>query len=285
MSFPLWVRFGEQLLEHIDRTKTPPGSLAIWYLGQMGLVLKGAETTVYVDPYLSDPHRKDETGRQVPRRKFPPPFSGSDIRHADVVLGTHNHSDHIDLPALQLIAASSAQARFVVPAPHVDVLTGAGIAASRVLAARVGQTFKHGPLTVTPIPAAHEELERDRQGDYTCVGYVLQLNGVTLYHAGDTVEYPDLLSTLREWQLDVACLPINGRDLLRNRRSIVGNMNFREAVDVACGAGAGLIIPMHYDMFAHNSENPAFFVDYLYRTYPAQSFKIMVPGERLVYVQ
>ncbi|MGI6082040.1 MAG: MBL fold metallo-hydrolase [Limnochordia bacterium] len=280
-----WVRHGEQLIEEIDRTKVPADALALWYLGQMGLVIKGADTTVYIDPYLSDPYRKDDAGNSVPRRRYPPPFAGSDIRHADVVLGTHNHSDHMDLPSLQQIASASLQARFVVPAPHVDVLTGAGIADSRVLAAQVGQPLKRGPLTITPIPAAHEELEQDLQGDYTCVGYILQLNGITLYHSGDTVEYPEMVSALSAWDLDVVCLPINGRDLLRRRRNIVGNMNFREAADVAVAAGAGLIIPMHYDMFAHNGENPAFFVDYIYRTYPAQPFKIMAPGERLVYVR
>ena len=185
-----WVRHGEQLIEEIDRTKVPAGALALWYLGQMGVVIKGADTTVYIDPYLSDPYRKDEAGNLVSRRKYPPPFTGSDIHHADVVLGTHNHSDHIDLPSLQQIASASVQARFVVPAPHVDVLTGAGIGESRVLAARVGETLKRGALTVTPIPATHEELEKDVQGDYICVGYILQLNGVTVYHSGDTVEYP-----------------------------------------------------------------------------------------------
>jgi L-ascorbate metabolism protein UlaG (beta-lactamase superfamily) len=60
-------------------------------------------------------------------------------------------------------------------------------------------------------------------------------------------------------------------------------MNAREAVDVGCQAGAKLLIPLHYDMFPFNSENPAYFVDYLYRTYPSQPFKIMAPGERFVY--
>lgn len=284
MSTGQWVRYGEELVADIDRMEPPVGSLAIWYLGQESLVIKGAGAVVYLDPYFSDPMAKDNAGNLVPRRKFPPPFRGEDVRHADVVLGTHNHGDHIDVPTLISLAQSSPQARFVVPAPHVGVLTGAGIDAERVCAARARQVLQLRQLKVTPVPAAHEELERDAEGNFIALGYVVELNGVTLYHGGDTVEYPDLVETLRELRPDVVCLPINGRDLLRNRRNIIGNMSFREAADVGHAAEAKLIIPMHYDLFAGNSENPAFFADYLYRTYPSQPFKIMAPGERILYM-
>lgn len=285
MGTTLWVRCGEELISDIEQMQAPTGSLAIWYLGQESLVIKGAGMVAYLDPYFSNPMAKDAAGNAVPRRKFPPPFAGDAVQHADVVLGTHNHSDHIDLPTLLLLAGSSPQARLVVPAPHVGVLTSAGIGAERVVGARVGERLQFGELAVVPVPAAHEELERDSHGDFTALGYVVELNGMTLYHGGDTVEYPDLVRTLKELRPDVVCLPINGRDLLRNRRGLIGNMNFREAADVGRASGASLIIPMHYDMFAGNSENPAFFVDYLYRAYPAQPFKIMAPGERILHMR
>jgi L-ascorbate 6-phosphate lactonase len=38
-------------------------------------------------------------------------------------------------------------------------------------------------------------------------------------------------------------------------------------------------------MFAHNDENPAYFVDYLYSNYPAQRFHMFVPGERYIYMK
>jgi L-ascorbate 6-phosphate lactonase len=56
-------------------------------------------------------------------------------------------------------------------------------------------------------------------------------------------------------------------------------------VDVGHGAGARLLIPGHYDLFPSNSENPAYFSDYLYHTYPARPYKIMAPGERLIYTR
>ena len=59
MSSQSWMRYGDNLLADIDHLQPPEGTLAIWYLGQEGLVLKGAGMIVYVDPYLSDPKRED----------------------------------------------------------------------------------------------------------------------------------------------------------------------------------------------------------------------------------
>ncbi len=48
---------------------------------------------------------------------------------------------------------------------------------------------------------------------------------------------------------------------------------------------ADLLVPTHYDLFPNNRDNPAFVVDYLFRTYRAQKFHMMAPGERLLYVK
>lgn len=280
----MWVKAGAELLQDIEQTTVPTGAVAIWYLGQMGFVIKGAGVVAYLDPYLVDSWTKDAAGNQVSRRRFPPPFAGSEVHNADLVLGTHNHSDHINVPTLTGLAAGSQTARFAVPAPHQEVLIQAGIPADRIIAARAGEKMQIGELVITPIPAAHTELEQDANGDYTALGYVLQLNGATIFHAGDTVEYPGMAETLRQYSPDICMLPINGRDMLRTNRNLIGNMNFREAADLSNAIGAKLLIPGHYDVFPHNGENPAFLVDYLYRAYPAQPFKIMAPGERLIYM-
>jgi len=278
-----WVRSGRELLQDIDQAAVPPGFLYLWYLGQMSLVIKGAGLIVYIDPYLVHPRAQDPLGRVVSPLKFPPPFAAEEVHHATVVLGTHNHSDHINIPTLKGIFAGSPEARFVVPAPHKELLVSAGIPAASVMEAVAGETLAYRELQVIPLPAAHEELEQDEEGRFVSLCYLIRLNGVTLFHGGDTVEYPGLVTSLREYAVDICFLPINGRDLRRREQGIIGNMNFREAADAGRAAGARLLIPGHYDLFPTNSENPAFFADYLYRTYPDQPFKIMVPGERLVY--
>jgi L-ascorbate metabolism protein UlaG (beta-lactamase superfamily) len=58
---------------------------------------------------------------------------------------------------------------------------------------------------------------------------------------------------LRQWKIDVALLPINGR---RPERRVAGNLWGREAANLANAIGASTVIPCHYDMFEFNTENP-----------------------------
>ncbi len=76
-------------------------------------------------------------------------------------------------------------------------------------------------------------------------------------------------------------VPINGHDWKRYCADLVGNMSYREALDLCDHVGTELVVPMHYDLFDNNTENPAFFVDYLYREYPQQKFKMFIPGESI----
>lgn len=73
--------------------------------------------------------------------------------------------------------------------------------------------------------------------------------------------------------------PINGHDWKRFNQDLMGNMTYREALDLCDYAKTDYVVPLHYDLFDNNTENPAFFVDYLYRKYRNQKFKMFVPGE------
>jgi L-ascorbate 6-phosphate lactonase len=47
------VRIGELLIQEIDETRVPYGMLAVWFLGQVSVVVKGGTTVVYIDPYFA----------------------------------------------------------------------------------------------------------------------------------------------------------------------------------------------------------------------------------------
>lgn len=99
-----------------------------------------------------------------------------------------------------------------------------------------------------------------------------------------TVVYPGLPDLLRRERIDVGMLPINGRDYFRNSRNIIGNMNIREAAELAAVAGMETVIPLHYDVFATNSEKPGYFLQELYEHTPEQKCHVMARGERFLYV-
>src|SRR5947207_12725733 len=92
------------------------------------------------------------------------------------------------------------------------------------------------------------------------LGYVVSAGGVRVYHAGDTVVFDGLVDRLRELRVDLALLPINGRDAEREAAGIVGNIDAREAAQLAEEIGADAAVPLHWDMFAWNPGDPAEFV-------------------------
>ncbi|ASA20515.1 MBL fold metallo-hydrolase [Paenibacillus donghaensis] len=268
-------RTGAIIIQEVNRTEVPYGTVAVWFLGQESVIIKGDGVTLYIDPYVCP----------NPDRTFPPPVATEEITNAQICLITHDHSDHLDKDALPQIIRSNPGLQVVAPGVCKDQLLELGLTEGQYLKAETAEWLSIGSkLKVLPVAAAHEQLEWDEQGHPKYVGYVIQLNGVTLYHAGDTVLFPELVETVSGLVIDLALLPINGRDYFRNKRNIAGNMSYREAAEFAAVAGFDTVIPLHYDIFAGNAENPGYFVDYLYRHFPRQKSHVMAPAERFVYV-
>ncbi|MFF2018288.1 MBL fold metallo-hydrolase [Paenibacillus sp. NPDC058177] len=268
-------RKGQIIIQEVNETEVPYGTLAVWFLGQESVIIKGDGLTVYIDPYVSE----------NPHRTYPAPIGPEDITNADICLITHDHLDHLDTGSIPSIVKNNADVRFMAPAVCAAPLHELGVQEDQLLTANPENWIELGPkLKVLPVTASHEQLDRDSEGLPHYVGYILQLNGVTLYHAGDTVLFPELIETVSRQTIDLAMLPINGRDYFRNQRDIAGNMDYREAVEFAAVAGFETVIPLHYDIFAGNAENPGYFVDYLYRHFPEQKFHVMARAERFIYV-
>ncbi|QHT60977.1 MBL fold metallo-hydrolase [Paenibacillus lycopersici] len=268
------VRTGELLIREVNETRVPYGMLAIWFLGQVSVIVKGGDTVVYIDPYLAN----------SPYRRFEPPLRPEEAANADCVLITHDHIDHLDPDTIPKMAELGNDTVYVAPGYCLDSLAEFGVPPEKRVHAKTGEWREVKELRYKPIPSAHEELEYDPALDHRFVGYILQLNGVTFYHAGDTTIYPGMIEAVKAEQVDCALLPINGRDPFRLARNIVGNMNFREAAEFAAATGIDTVIPAHYDMFAGNGEHPGYFVDYLYENHPTQKSHVPARFERYVYV-
>ena len=269
------AKTGETLLADVQHRRIPEDALGIWWIGQSSFIVRGAGITLYVDPYLNP----------NPRRLVPPPLRPEQVTNADFVLCTHDHGDHIDPTALPGIATASPRAKILVPGVARDKVVGLGVPAHQIVVPPIDNPVTYGPLTVTAIPAAHEELDYSPERGYPYLGYVVKLNGITLYHSGDCTMYEGLIERLLGHRPDVVLLPINGHDWKRLHQNIIGNMTYREAADLAVAVGADLVIPMHYGMFAHNSEPPGHFVNYVHDFYPTQKIKVMARYEGFVYLK
>ena len=256
----------ETVLSRVAELGLSERQAALWWHGQSSFLLRGAGATVLVDPFLS----------AHPDRVVPPPFAPEEATGIDLVLITHDHLDHLDDEALPGIAAASPAARFVLPEPVAGRLTDLGVAEERVLPAQPGRPLEVSGVRIDPVPACHGVDPADAYtfgrelsgGLVRYLGYVLDVGGVRLYHAGDTVHYDGIEETVRALAPEVALLPINGRSPEREAVGIVGNLDEREAVDLAAAVGVATLVPMHFDMFAGNPGDPGLVVDLVRREHP-----------------
>jgi L-ascorbate metabolism protein UlaG (beta-lactamase superfamily) len=272
---------GIDLIGRIDALEVGAHSLAFWGLGQVAVVIKGAGGVIYVDPYLTD---SDGEGGNLPRT-FPPPLAPEEVTNATAVLLTHVHIDHTDPDTVLPLSEASSEARFVASFTSSDTLVEAGLDEDRILVPEVGVPVEVAGARVTALPSSHTELEHDPERGYPYLGYVIEWNDVTVYHAGDTVVYDGLIETLSAWDIDIAFVPINGRDYFRTERGIVGNADFRETAELTETLDIGLIVPTHYDLIEGNTVDPGHFVSHLYGLNPMRPQKLLRPGELLYLVK
>jgi L-ascorbate 6-phosphate lactonase len=267
-------RTGADFVADVAACAVPPGMLAVWYLGQESVIWKAGGSTVWIDPYLS----------AAAGRRYPPLCAPGDVTAADLVLITHEHADHLDPATCAGIAAASPGARFVAPPCCAPLLREAGVPDGRVATPATGETAAFGPWRITPVPAAHEQPDWEPGRGHRFVGYVGECDGLACYHAGDTTAADEVLAALLPWvgRLDLAMLPINGRDYFRLAANCIGNFTFREAAEVAVRLDPALTVPLHFDLFhGWNDERPGHFVDYLFDRAPYLPAAVMAPGQRL----
>lgn len=233
--------------------KIQPNQVGLVALGQSGFVLRFPSATALIDGFFSS----------HPERLLPPPFPAASAAGLDLIACTHDHGDHLDRDALLDLAAASPRARFLVPAPIVEAMESIGIPAKRVIGATPNVSLTIANLEIHALSASHGDRPSDgfsfgvdSGGNPRFLGFVFSQGGPAVYHAGDTIGYDGLADRLKDLSVDVALLPINGRDAERESRGIVGNLDAAEAADLATAAHVDVVVPMHYDMFAGNPGFP-----------------------------
>ena len=274
----------ENLIASIKNTHLADTQSAIWYLGQEGFLIKSGETFLAFDPYLTDYVDRNCSSAAVNwKRLYPAPISPEAFDFVDYILLTHSHYDHADPETLAAVAKANPATRFIAPAPVKEVILSYGISPDRFIPAYADRPIVLGDITVTPIPSAHEEFHRDESGNYCELGYIVENPSGRFFHAGDMCMYKGLAERLTD--IDVAFLPINGRDWFRNRDDIIGNFNCEEVARLAKETGMGLVVPMHYDLYEVNRVSAAVFSDTLARLNPTQKHHFFMPGERYIFMK
>ena len=272
------------LKEKILNAKLGDGQIGLFYLGQLGFIVKFREKYLLIDGYLSDYVDKKCTSETFPMvRNYSVPIAPEELDFVDFVFCTHDHADHADPYTLSGIAKTNGKALFFAPQGVKQRLVGYGVPAERVCGVATDKFISLcDGIGVTAVPAAHEELHPDGMGGFLEVGYKFSLDGITLYHSGDCCPYDGLDERVKG--SDIMIMPINGRDHFRRyEHNIIGNFTVRETVLLAKRSSAKLLVPAHFDLYPLNGEDPAAFVSAVYKFAPGQPFHIFMPGELYVY--
>jgi L-ascorbate metabolism protein UlaG (beta-lactamase superfamily) len=213
----------------------------ITWLGHSCVLLSGTQN-VLVDPFIK----------------------GGSVREAnpDLVAVTHGHSDHMG----EVVAMGK---KTVAITEIAKYLRTRGLPAEGM---NIGGTLIVDGVSFTMTPAMHSSFIEEAGGypGGAAAGFVISIDGVKVYHAGDTGLFSDMQLIGQLYRPDIAFLPIGGRY----------TMGPAEAMMAANFIGARTVVPIHYNTWEKISADPLLFKTALERTTDIQ-VRILQPGESM----
>jgi L-ascorbate metabolism protein UlaG (beta-lactamase superfamily) len=202
-------------------------------------------------------------------------------RKPDVVLLSHLHYDHADLPSLRRLA----------PTTPVLAPRGSGRYLKRWAGVEVeemveGETLRIADVEITALPANHGPYFSQPRPATSCLSYALR-NRLSVYFAGDTDLFAGMKEVGQEFDLDVALLPVWGY----SHRLGPGHLNPFTAAQAVQQLRPKVAVPIHWgalrlpgpnalwDRAPHMSIPPRDFATHTARLAPDTEVRILQPGD------
>jgi L-ascorbate metabolism protein UlaG (beta-lactamase superfamily) len=227
----------------------PPDHAAITFIGHATFLIRMGGLTILTDPVFSD--RCSPVAWAGPRRVRRPGLALSALPPIDLVLLSHNHYDHMDLPSLRQLHRRDAP-RVVTTLGNARTLARAGLGEAREL--DWWQATRHGAMEITATPARH--FARRGLFDHNrslWAGFMLSLGPCRLLFAGDSGAGPHWAAIqARLGAPGVALLPIGAYEPRWFMAPV--HMNPADAVQAHRDLGAGHSIGMHFGTFQLTDE-------------------------------
>lgn len=242
----------ETLIAEMNMLLHDDNDFHLWWLGQSGFLLQWNGKKILIDPYLSDSLTKKYAVTDKPHvRMSELVVRPGLLKNISIVTSSHNHTDHLDAETLLPVLKNNPGIKFIIPEANRDFVAERLQCEKKFpVGLNDGKSVTLEGFTFHGIPAKHNEIERDENGNCRYMGYVIEFGNYKIYHSGDTLWFNEMVDLLKPFEVDVALLPINGND---PARKVAGNLNCREAAELAKAIKAQCVIPCHYDMFTFNT--------------------------------
>ena len=246
--------------------EAPLGSTHMFWVGQAGFIIKGAEGKLLgIDLYLSE--CVEHVEGHVGYHRLMPQILGYDELELDVLIATHFHRDHFDIDALPRMMGNGKTQLFCAYDCTGDV-DRLKIDKSRTTFVKPGESHNCEGFHMDFIRSDHGA------GAPLEVAPIVTVDGKHILEIGDTSLHLDWKDEyLIAGALDVMIAPINGA---------YGNLTEEENVTLTKALRPNLTVPCHFGMFASHGGNPGLWKELLEEQLPEQKYTILTQGEGIV---
>ncbi|MES2848624.1 MAG: MBL fold metallo-hydrolase [Bacteroidota bacterium] len=269
----------EELIAEMD-SLLQDGGFHLWWFGQSGYLLQWNKKRVLIDPYLSDSLTKKYLTTDKPHTRISELVVRPELlKNISVVTSSHNHTDHLDAETLIPILKNNPSIKFIIPeANRIFVADRMKCKNDFPIGLNDKQSVTIDGFTFHGIPAKHNEIDRDENGNCRYMGYVIEFGKYKIYHSGDTLWFDEMIDLLKPFNVDVALLPINGN---KPERKVAGNLDCREAAALGKAINAKYVVPCHYDLFEFNTADVNGFVEAAKKI--DQAYVVLKGGDKFSY--
>ena len=281
------------LADHLLRPVTPdcqrlqhpdPGQIQLTWIGHSTFLIQHQARNVLTDPIFGD-CLTPIPGFRLPRQT-PPGLRPDQLPPIHEVLISHNHYDHLDVPAIAWLRTSGGQPRFWLPSGLGDWFRGQQVANFQELAWGESASMG-GEMEIHSVPAQHFAARGpfDRNRTHWC-GWVLRSATRTIYFAGDTGYNPGFREIGKRFGgMDLALIPIGAYRPRWVMQPI--HVDPFEAVKIHQDVGSRCSVGGHWGTFLLTDEPvgepPALLSLALAEKHlPANNFRVLRPGETMV---
>jgi L-ascorbate metabolism protein UlaG (beta-lactamase superfamily) len=224
------------------------GGITLTWIGHSTFLINLEGTTILTDPVFSEKVGISLLGLATVglNRFVPPALTIRELPPIDLILVSHAHMDHYDIPSLRRLPRGVPT---ILARDTTEFMEGLGY--SQVQEMDWGQTAEVDGVRIEAVPAKHwgRRYPWDRDRGYN--GLLLQKGKRSILFAGDTGYTERLPAALGGRPLDVAMLPIGGYDPY-----IANHASPEQAWDLVHEMRARYLIPMHWRTLRMSRERP-----------------------------
>lgn len=230
-----------------DLARPPASGLRITWMGHSSVLAEIDGHRVLFDPVWGE--RCSPFAFAGPKRLHPVPLPLAELGPVDVVVISHDHYDHLDLPTIKSLAGTDTL--FAAPLGVGAHLEHWGVSETRIRELDWTESTKVGGLTLTATPARHFCGRGLRNTQHTLwASWAVAGETHRIYHSGDTGYFEGFKDIGAEHgPFDLTMIQIGAYSEFWPDIHMTPEEGMRAHLDLQAGSPSGVMLPIHWATF------------------------------------